>query len=291
MREDSRMRNPICWRWRDGIRAIYPASSSHSARVTAGGLARFLQQKSQPLRHGQPPASRTIASTRAPMSLCRIRSTRYDFSLPDPTRCQWPRTPLDIEYHDREWGAPVHDDRVLLEFLILEGAQAGLSWSTILKKRENYRKAFAGFDPRKVARFRPEKLERLMQDPGIVRNRLKIAAAVQNAKAFLQVQREFGSFDRFIWQFTGGQPKMNRWVEPSQVPARSAESDAMSRELLRRGFKFVGSTICYAYMQATGMVNDHSAECFRYRELGGLAVPVKHRKEKQKTDEEAGGRA
>lgn len=182
-------------------------------------------------------------------------------------RCSWAKKPLDIEYHDREWGVPVHDDRLLFEFLILEGAQAGLSWSTILAKREAYRKAFAGFEPEKVARFRAQKIERLLLDPGIVRNRLKIASAVENAKAFLRVQQECGSFDRFIWEFVDGHPKVNLWNRFSQVPASTAQSDRMSRELARRGFKFVGSTICYAFMQAVGMVNDHVADCFRYAEI------------------------
>lgn len=182
-------------------------------------------------------------------------------------RCSWAKKPLDIEYHDRERGVPVHDDRLLFEFLILEGAQAGLSWSTILAKREAYRKAFAGFEPEKVARFRAQKIERLLLDPGIVRNRLKIASAVENAKAFLRVQQECGSFDRFIWEFVDGHPKVNLWNRFSQVPASTAQSDRMSRELARRGFKFVGSTICYAFMQAVGMVNDHVADCFRYAEI------------------------
>ncbi|MBL8520030.1 MAG: DNA-3-methyladenine glycosylase I [Betaproteobacteria bacterium] len=184
-------------------------------------------------------------------------------------RCPWCENSsigeLYLRYHDEEWGVPVHDDRVLFEFLILEGAQAGLSWSTILAKRDGYRKAFAGFDAAKVARFRPEKVEKLLQDPGIVRNRLKVNAAVTNAKAFLAVQKEFGSFDRYIWQFVGGQPKINRRKAMKDVPARTVESDAMSKDLAQRGFKFVGSTICYAFMQATGMVDDHLVDCFRYR--------------------------
>src|SRR5207249_146617 len=165
-------------------------------------------------------------------------------------RCDWARKPIDIAYHDLEWGVPVHDDRLLFEFLILEGAQAGLSWSTILAKRQGYRKAFANFDARKIARFDERKIEALLLNPGIVRNRLKIHAAAQNAKAFLSVQEEFGGFDAFIWQFAGGKPKVNAWKTQKQVPARTPESDAMSRELLRRGFKFAGSTICYAFMQA-----------------------------------------
>ena len=165
------------------------------------------------------------------------------------------------EYHDREWGVPVHDDRVLFEFLILEGAQAGLSWSTILAKRENYRKAFAGFEPHKVAKFRDGKIAALLENPGIVRNRLKVHGAVANARAFLEVQREFGSFDAYIWSFTGGVPIVNRWRSHSEVPARTNVSDAMSKALLKRGFKFAGSTICYAFMQAVGIVDDHEAGC------------------------------
>jgi len=181
-------------------------------------------------------------------------------------RCSWPSTELDIAYHDREWGVPVHDDRVLFEFLILEGAQAGLSWSTILKKRENYRRAFARFDPKKVARFDAARKRLLMKDEGIVRNRLKIESTVSNAHAFVAVQKEFGSFDRYIWQFVGGQPIRNS-RKGRDIPARTAESDAMSKDLQKRGFRFVGSTICYAFMQATGLVNDHLTTCFRYREL------------------------
>lgn len=178
-------------------------------------------------------------------------------------RCSWASTEPNITYHDREWGVPVHDDRKLFEFLILEGAQAGLSWTTILKKRENYRKAFHNFDAKKIARYDARDVKRLLNDPGIVRNRLKIAAAVQNAQAFLLVQKEFGTFDAYIWKFVDGKPKQNRWRSMTQVPSRSAESDAMSRDLLQRGFKFVGSTICYAFMQAIGMVNDHLATCPR----------------------------
>jgi DNA-3-methyladenine glycosylase I len=181
-------------------------------------------------------------------------------------RCPWCEiNELEIAYHDREWGVPVHDDRRWFEFLILEGAQAGLSWDTILRKRENYRKAFARFDPRKVASFGARERAALMKNPGIVRNRLKIASAVTNARAFLAVQHEFGSFDRYIWRFTGGKPKRNRRHSLRQVPAATPESDAMSKDLKKRGFRFVGSTICYAFMQATGMVNDHLVTCFRYR--------------------------
>lgn len=182
-------------------------------------------------------------------------------------RCSWAKNDLAIFYHDTEWGVPLHDDRVLFEFLILEGAQAGLSWDTILKKRENYRTAFDGFDAAKIARYDQRKLKSLMQDAGIVRNRLKIAAAVQNAKAFRAAQKEFGSFDQYVWQFVGGKPRRNVWKVGQQVPASTQESDAMSKDLKKRGFTFVGTTICYAFMQATGMVNDHAVECFRYRQV------------------------
>ncbi len=183
-------------------------------------------------------------------------------------RCQWAKTEPSIAYHDAEWGVPVHDDRVLFEFLILEGSQAGLSWETILKKRENYRRLFDQFDARKIARYNDSKVRKLLADPGIVRNRLKIAATIQNAKAFLAVQQEFGSFDRYIWQFVGGVPLQNSRREMKEVPSRTLESDAMSKDLLKRGFKFVGSTICYAFMQAVGMVNDHTIDCFRYDGAG-----------------------
>lgn len=184
-------------------------------------------------------------------------------------RCDWAKKPLDIEYHDREWGTPVHDDRMLFEFLILEGAQAGLSWSTILAKREGYRKAFADFDWRKVAKFDEKRVARLLENPEIVRNRLKVASTIRNAKAFEEVRKEFGSFDAFIWKFVDGAPKVNAWKAMRDVPARTEISDAMSKELARRGFKFVGSTICYAFMQAVGLVNDHLTTCFRREELLG----------------------
>ena len=186
------------------------------------------------------------------------------------TRCPWAKNDLSIRYHDDEWGVPVHDDRVWFEFLILEGAQAGLSWDIILRKRDRYRELFAHFDPAKVAKFGPREVKRLLADPGIVRNRLKIAAAIQNAKSFLAVQKEFGSFDKYIWQFTGGKPIVNRLRSIKDIPAQSAESDAMSKDLKKRGFKFVGSTICYAMMQATGMVNDHLTTCFRFRQVAGV---------------------
>ena len=184
-------------------------------------------------------------------------------------RCGWARNDLAILYHDREWGVPVHDDRTLFEFLILEGAQAGLSWDTILRKRENYRAAFDKFDARKVARYDRRRVTGLLRNDGIVRNKLKIVASVQNAQAFLDVQKEFGSFDHYIWQFVGGKPLVNAVRTIKDVQARTADSDAMSKDLKKRGFKFVGSTICYAFMQATGLVNDHLVECFRYRQLAG----------------------
>jgi DNA-3-methyladenine glycosylase I len=180
------------------------------------------------------------------------------------TRCAWARTSLSIAYHDLEWGVPIHDDNLLFEFLTLEGAQAGLSWETILKKREAYREAFTSFDPARVARFRPAQVARLLRNPGIVRNRLKIGSTVGNAKAFLAVQHEFGSFDAYVWTFVGGTPRVNHRRTLRQVPPRTPQSDALSRDLLGRGFKFVGSTICYAFMQAVGMVNDHTIDCFRY---------------------------
>ena len=182
-------------------------------------------------------------------------------------RCNWAKNDLAIAYHDQEWGVPQHDDRVLFEFLILEGAQAGLSWDTILKKRENYRGAFDGFDPVKITRYNRRKIDTLMRNDGIIRNRLKLLSAVKNAKAFLQVQKEFGSFDRYIWQFVDGKPLLNSRTRLSQLPARTSESDVMSKDLKKRGFNFVGSTICYAFMQAVGMVNDHLVTCFRYREI------------------------
>lgn len=186
-------------------------------------------------------------------------------------RCAWATGEQSIRYHDEEWGVPVHDDRRLFEFLILEGAQAGLSWSTILNKRENYRRAFDGFDPERIARYDRRKIKQLLADAGIVRNKLKVAAAIENAKAFLRVQEEFGSFDRYIWQFVGGKPRTNQW-KSHRIPARTPESDEMSKDLKRRGFKFVGSTICYAFMQAVGMVNDHAGQCFRYKPLSKAAL-------------------
>lgn len=187
------------------------------------------------------------------------------------SRCSWPTSERDIRYHDEEWGAPVHDDRALFELLVLEGAQAGLSWSIILAKREGYRRAFAGFDPARVARFTPSRLARLLEDPGIVRNRAKLRAAVVNARAVLALQDRHGSFDAYLWQFVGGRPRQNAWRSPRQVPAETAESRAMSRALAAEGFAFVGPTICYAFMQASGMVNDHLVRCFRHTEVRRLA--------------------
>jgi DNA-3-methyladenine glycosylase I len=184
------------------------------------------------------------------------------------TRCEWPKIDLAIEYHDTEWGVPVHDDRKFFEFLILDAAQAGLSWDTILRKREGYRAAFDNFDPAKVARYTPKRLEKLLQNPGIVRNKLKVGSAVKNAKAFLAVQEEFGTFDAYIWRFVDGNPIVNRWRTTKEVPAVSRESDAMSKDLKQREFTFVGSTICYAFMQAAGLVNDHLVACFRHTEVG-----------------------
>jgi DNA-3-methyladenine glycosylase I len=189
----------------------------------------------------------------------------------EPIRCGWAGSdPLYVSYHDREWGVPLHDERRLFEMLVLEGAQAGLSWITILRKREAYRAAFDGFDVAKVARYSPARVERLLQNPGIVRNRLKVTSAVNNARRFLAVQEEFGSFDAYIWQFTDGRPKINNWKSLKEIPARTAQSDAMSQDLRRRGFTFVGSTICYAHMQATGMVNDHVVDCHRWNACGGV---------------------
>jgi DNA-3-methyladenine glycosylase I len=182
-------------------------------------------------------------------------------------RCTWASNELSTKYHDEEWGKPVHDDRIWFEFLTLEGAQAGLSWDTILQKRDRYREVFSRFDPAKVARFDKKKVRALLRDPGIVRNRLKIAATVANAKAFLEIQKEYGSFDKYIWQFVGGKPVQNNWKSHKQVPAKTPLSIALSKDLLKRGFRFVGPTICYAFMQATGLVNDHLVNCHRFREL------------------------
>jgi DNA-3-methyladenine glycosylase I len=183
-------------------------------------------------------------------------------------KCGWAKKPLDIEYHDTEWGVPVHDDTQLFEYLVLDAFQAGLSWSTILNKRENFRKAFDNFDYKKISNYTQEKIDELIQDKSIVRNKLKINSTVKNAKAFIKVQQEFGSFDKYIWSFTGGKTITNNWKELNEIPATSKESDAMSKDLKKRGFTFVGSTICYAFMQAAGMVNDHLTHCFRHKEVG-----------------------
>ncbi len=202
--------------------------------------------------------------------LVEREASRFIPSMPNiPRRCEWAKTDLSIPYHDNEWGVPLHDDRALFEFLILEGAQAGLSWETILKKRDSYRIAFDNFDPRVIATYRQSKVRKLLANPGIIRNRLKIDAAIRNAKAFLVVQKEYGSFDAYLWRFVGGPPKRHAFRALKDIPARSPESDALSKDLVRRGFKFVGSTICYAFMQAVGMVNDHTVHCFRYRQLRG----------------------
>ena len=182
-------------------------------------------------------------------------------------RCSWPKKPLDIEYHDNEWGVPVHDDRKLFEFLVLDAFQAGLSWSTILNKRENFRKAFDQFDYAKISSYDQHKIDELLQNEGIIRNKLKINATIKNANAFLKVQQEFGSFDKYIWSFTNGKTKINKWKDLKEIPAKSIESDAMSKDLQNRGFTFVGSTICYAFMQAAGMINDHLVSCYRYNEI------------------------
>jgi DNA-3-methyladenine glycosylase I len=196
--------------------------------------------------------------------------TRFE-EVPELRRCEWARTESAIAYHDREWGVPLHDDRALFEFLILEGAQAGLSWETILRKREAYRRAFDSFDARAIARYDERKAKALLADPGIIRNRLKVAAAIQNARAFLALQQEFGSFDTYLWRFVGGRPMPNAWRTGAEIPTRTAASDALSKDLKCRGFKFVGSTICYAFMQAVGMVNDHTVECFRHAEIARLS--------------------
>ncbi len=216
--------------------------------------------------------------TRAPRVRKKRRALKRESASAEPlssasvagdglVRCPWASSPLNTKYHDEEWGTPVHDDRVWFEFLILEGAQAGLSWDTILRKRERYRELLRGFDPGKVTRFDARKLRALMRDPGIVRNRLKLASTVTNAKAFLRVQREFGSFDKFIWNFIGGAPIQNRREQLKQIPAKTPLSIALSKDLLKRGFRFVGPTICYAFMQATGLVNDHLVTCPRFCEL------------------------
>jgi DNA-3-methyladenine glycosylase I len=208
-----------------------------------------------------------MPATTAPVQSSRKVVKAAELQIPAPKRCRWATTDLGIRYHDQEWGVPLHDDRRLFDFLVLEGAQAGLSWETILRKREGYRSAFDNFDAASIARYDESKVARLLSNAHIVRNRLKIAAAVENARAFLRVQKEFGSFDTYIWQFVAGRPKQNRWRSPGQIPDRTRESDAVSLDLKRRGFRFVGPTICYAFMQAVGMVNDHTVDCFRYFQL------------------------
>jgi DNA-3-methyladenine glycosylase I len=215
-----------------------------------------------------PPVGKTLKKS-APSSPPPAAPERLIATMNNDARCPWPVDALYITYHDTEWGVPLHDDRKLFEYLILEGAQAGLSWHTVLKKRENYRAAFDQFDPNKVARYNQSRINKLLSNAGIIRNRLKVAAAIANAQAFLTVQEEFGSFDRYIWRFVDGKPIINHRRSMKEVPAQTRESDAMSKDLKQRGFRFVGSTICYAHMQATGMVNDHLASCFRHKELGG----------------------
>jgi DNA-3-methyladenine glycosylase I len=223
--------------------------------------------KPQPRHPGRAALASIPGGSRGP--LCRDAQLVASIPSAKP-RCAWCGTdPLYVRYHDEEWGVPVHDDRKHFEFLILEGAQAGLSWITILRKRENYREAFEGFDPARVARFGKREVARLMKNPGIVRNRLKIEGAAKNARAFLAVQDEFGGFDRYVWRFVGGRPIQNRWTHMNELPARTPESDALSKDLKKRGFTFVGSTIIYAHMQAVGMVNDHVVDCYRYKRLGG----------------------
>jgi DNA-3-methyladenine glycosylase I len=195
-------------------------------------------------------------------------------SSPGPSRCSWASNELSIRYHDDEWGVPVHEDNRFFEFLILEGAQAGLSWDTILKKRDEYRRAFAMFDPAKVARFNQKSIARLLANPGIVRNRLKIESTLTNARSFLAVQEEFSSFDRYVWRFVDGRPKQNAWRPADRIPASTPESDILSKDLKQRGFRFVGTTICYAFMQATGLVNDHTTNCFRYLLAQGASIPT-----------------
>jgi DNA-3-methyladenine glycosylase I len=204
-------------------------------------------------------------------------SARAHLRVVEPKRCAWVSTndPLMLQYHDREWGVPVHDDRKHFEFLVLEAAQAGLSWSIVLKKREGYRRAFSEFDPEKVARYTERRIQKLTLDPGIIRNRMKIESAIRNAQAFLAIQKEFGSFDAYCWRFVDGQPKLNRRRAMGEIPATSRESDAFSKDLKRRGFSFVGSTVVYAHMQAVGMVNDHLVDCFRYQEVRRLDSVIK----------------
>jgi DNA-3-methyladenine glycosylase I len=241
-------------------RAARTERANEAARERAGGEVRGAQPV-RDARERREPAARTERADEAARE--RARGGVRGAQPLGKERCSWARTPLSIAYHDREWGRPVHDDIVLFEFITLEGAQAGLSWETILNKRDAYREAFAGFDPAKVARFTPARVERLMANPGIVRNRLKIESTIGNARAFLNVQKEFGSFDKYLWTFVGGTPKINRPRTLGDVPTRTPESDALSKDLQKRGFKFVGTTIMYAFMQAVGMVDDHLVTCFR----------------------------
>src|SRR5438034_9496352 len=264
--------SPLCGHLRTASSAS-GAPNRRSTRVSAFDC--FIEQSainsSQSLKVRQIIEKSTASAS---YSICLSAAPTFGHARPMP-RCPWATSEPNISYHDEEWGVPVHDDRLLFEFLILEGAQAGLSWTTILKKRENYRKAFDGFRPEKIARYGARDVQRLLRDAGIVRNRLKIAATIENAKMFLAVRKEFGTFDAYLWSFVGGTPIQNRWRTMADVPARTAESDAMSRELLRRGFKFVGSTICYALMQATGMVHDHPLTSPRHSQHSGtMARPT-----------------
>ena len=248
-------------------RPTYSTTEYHKGEATFVGRTRILLSSAKPDSRPYPHPANLVMK--------RETSPPYPPSpvTAGPPRCDWARTELGIAYHDTEWGVPQHDDRRLFEFLILEGAQAGLSWETILRKRPAYREAFDEFDPSRVARYDARKLAKLLTNPGIVRNRLKISGAVQNARSFLAVRREFGSFDQYVWRFVGGTPIQNRWTRQSQVPARTAESDAMSKSLRERGFTFVGTTICYTFMQAVGMVNDHLIACHRYNALANQAHP------------------
>jgi DNA-3-methyladenine glycosylase I len=261
--------DPVSVEW---LRSIGVRSRRDLEKLGAIGAYRALHRLGDPvsldLVYAIEGALRGVPAKSLPRELrAELRARAADAIKP---RCRWCGTdPMYVRYHDAEWGVPVHDDRLHFEFLILEGAQAGLSWSTILRKREHYRAAFAGFDPERVARFGARDVERLMQNDGIVRNRLKVEAVPKNARAFLAVQETCGSFDRYVWDFVGGEPVQNRWPEMRAVPATTPESDALSTDLKRRGFAFVGSTVIYAHMQATGLVNDHTVDCFRHRELAG----------------------
>ena len=257
--------------WRRRLAAAGIRTHAHLAAHGALGACRLLKARGYAV---VPETAYALEAALTHVPLARLpaaRKTALRAQVRDllRPRCAWAGVdPLYLRYHDQEWGVPVHDDRRLFEFLILEGAQAGLSWITILRKREAYRAAFDGFEPARIARYDRRRIVRLLADPGIVRNRLKIESTVSNARAFLQVQEEYGRFERYLWQFVDGSPIVNRRRSPRQVPARTALSDALSKDLARRGFRFVGSTICYAYMQAVGMVNDHLVGCFRHREAG-----------------------